>query len=221
MKTALITGASSEIGSAIAKKLSQSYKLILIKHTKDIDIKNFKNKPIIYQCDFNQEKSIKKLIKKLKNYNIELLINVAAYDQNEIIKNISVENIKKTINVNTIAPFILIKELFNQEDEGTIINIASTDGIDTYNIYNLPYATSKAALIHITKQLKLYYTNLNIYALCPNYINTQSVKNIEPKFLEAELKRVNQTKLIEIKEVVEQIEEIINIKPSEQIIRMG
>ena len=34
MKTALITGASSEIGLSIAKKIENDYHLILIKHKK-------------------------------------------------------------------------------------------------------------------------------------------------------------------------------------------
>ena len=84
----------------------------------------------------------------------ELLANVK---NNEEIKNINIDNFLKTIKINTIAPFLLTKELFEHDDNGIVINVASTDGIDTYNEYNLPYATSKAALIHITKQLDQYY----------------------------------------------------------------
>lgn len=220
MKTALITGASSEVGLAIAKKLENDYDLILTEHKTTIDINEFNKKPTIYKVDLNNEESILQLIFELKNKKIDLLINVAAFDQNEEIEEITLENLKRTININTIAPFLLIQKLFQKDNQGIVINIASTDGIDTYNIYNLPYAISKAALIHLTKQLNNYYENLYIYALCPNYINTNTVQLIEPKFLEKELKRVKQEKLIEIEEVVEKIEEIIEILPNEIIIRM-
>lgn len=220
MKTALITGASSEIGMSIAKQLEENYNLILVKHEKDIDLTEFARKPIIYTCDFNNDESLKELIEKLKNTKIDLLINAAAYDQNEIIENITLENIMKTFKINAIVPFLLTQQLFKKNDQGIVINIASTDGIDTYNTYNLPYATSKAALIHITKQLDLYYSNLNIYALCPNYINTESVKSMDPNFLQEELKRTNQNKLIEVEEVAKKIEEIINTLPKDIIIRM-
>ena len=216
MKKVLITGASSEIGESLAKRLEKNYNLILIKHKNDININEFKTTPNIYSCDFNDLDSLNELVEELKFKRIDLLINVAAFDENNEIEDIDINNFEKTLRINLLAPFYLIQKL-NPE---TVINVASTDGIDTFNEYNLTYATSKSALIHLTKQLKYIYKNLNIYALCPNYVNTGSVRNMEPTFLEQELNRIKQEKLIEVDEVVNKIEEIINTLPNEIIIRM-
>ena len=220
MKTALITGASSEIGLSIAKKIENNYHLILIKHKKEINIKALKNTPTILSCDLNDEIEIRNLINNLKNTKIDLLINVAGYDQNESIDNISMENLLTTLKINLLAPFILIQKLFDKNSSGTVINIASTDGIDTFNEYNMPYATSKAALIHLTKQLDFIYKNLKIYALCPNYVNTETVKSMDPTFLKQELKRIKQNQLNSPNDVATKVEEIINTLPKEIIIRM-
>lgn len=220
MKTILITGAASEIGLSLAKRLEKNNKLILIKHKKEIDINIFETKPIIYKCDFSKEESVNELIKELKKEKIDILINLAAYDQNEEVENISTKNFIKSFQINTIVPFILTKELFKKDDKGIVINVASTDGINTYNEYNLTYATSKAALIHLTKQLNYIYKNIDFYALCPNYINTDTIRNMEQNFLKEELKRVNQEKLIEIEEVIDKMLKIMNELPKETVIRM-
>ena len=221
MKNALITGASSEIGLSIAKRLEKDYNLILIRHNADIDLKELKNNPMIYNCDFNDELLVKELINKLNLTKIDLLVNVAALDKSSEVGDIDYCDFEKILRINLLTPFYLIKELYKKNKNMMVINMASTDGIDTYNEYNLSYAASKSALIHITKQLKYIYNDLNIYALCPNYINTKSVREMESSFLKEELKRVNQNKLIEVNDVSEKIIEIINTMPKEIIIRMG
>ena len=64
----------------------------------------------------------------------------------------------------------------------------------------MDYDASKAGVENLTKNLALRFPNVKICALAPNWIATESVLEMSPIYLESELKRVNQKKLIEVDE---------------------
>ena len=105
-------------------------------------------------------------------------------------------------------------------DNGIIINIASTDGINTYSKLNMDYSASKAGLINLTKSLTLELDNIKVYALCPNWVNTESIREMNQDYLKEELKRIGQKKLIEPKSVAKKIISIIesNLKSGSIIV---
>ena len=81
----------------------------------------------------------------------------------------------------------------------------------------------KAGVENITKNLAQRLPNLKICALAPNWVNTDSVLEMDKNYLEEELKRVGQEKLLKKEEVALKIIEIIindDIRSGE-IIRMG
>lgn len=218
MKTALITGASSELGESLIKNLKNKYNLILLYNSHKLDtFKEYEN----YKCDLNNEEGLNKTINQIKEKHnkINLIINLAANSRDFPAEEITSKEFLKTLNINVVSPFILIQQLLEQN--GIAINISSTDGIDTFNEYNLTYATSKSALLHETKQLALIYPHAHIYALALNYINTKTTNNMNQEFLKQEMQRINQTKLIEINNIVNKIDELIVTLPkSGTIIRM-
>ena len=90
--------------------------------------------------------------------------------------------------------------------------MASTDGIDTYSIYNLDYAISKAGIIQLTKSMSLIFPNIKTIAIAPNWVNTESTMEINEEYLKQELKRIGQEKLIKVDTVTDKIISIINNK---------
>ena len=116
----------------------------------------------------------------------------------------------KVLEVNLVGPFILIQKLENLMDRGIIINISSTDGINTYSRYNMDYSASKAGLINLTKSLALELENIKIYSICPNWVNTESTREMNFNYLKEEMKRVHQHKLISPIEVAKKVIELID-----------
>lgn len=224
-KTAIITGCSKGIGKEIALELARDgYDIIGTYNTSNIE--NLKNrveaigiKFYSYKLDLLNEEEVFKFCKEIneKFKNIDVLVNNAALSLDCEFLNKNIEEFKDVLQVNLISPFLLIQNL--NIDNGVIINIASTDGINTYSKLNIDYSASKAALINMTKSLSLVL-NSRIYAICPNWVNTESIRGMDQEYLNAELKRIGQKELIDPKEVAKKVIKIIesNIKSGSIIV---
>ena len=93
-------------------------------------------------------------------------------------------------------------------DNGVIINISSTDGINTYSKLNIDYSASKAGLIYMTKSLSLILSS-RIYAICPNWVNTESIREMDQEYLNAELRRIGQKEFIDPKDIAKKVIKLI------------
>ena len=227
----LITGSSLGIGKQLALFFAEKgYNIIITYKTnknkskelqKEI-INKYQVKCNSYYLDVTKEISIKNLYKKImREYkNIDILINNAATDQYTELEEKNQKNFKKIIKTNLIGPFLMIKYYEQNNNKGTIINIASTDGIDTNNFNRLEYCASKAGLINLTKSLSLNLKN-KIFSISPNWVKTEPILEMNEKELKEELKKVNQKELINPKTLAQIIYKTINdenIKTGKNII---
>ena len=220
-KVAFISGSAKGIGREIAKVLAkEGYDLILHYNTSYEDVMSLKKEldyisnVTILKANLKEKSEIDEMIDVIKQkYNhIDVLINNAALDISDDIIDKTYEQFLDVIKVNLVAPFLLIKSLMDLIRGGVIINISSTDGINTYNPLSLDYCASKAGLINLTKNLALRLDDIRVYAICPNWVDTESIREMNPDYLKEELKRIGQRDLIEPISVAYKVKEIINSK---------
>ena len=206
MKTAIVTGSNSEIGFAICKTLlEENYVVTATIHEQDDRIKTLKSdKLIIKKLDLTNEEDIVSLKSKY-----DLIVNAAAFYYDDDYHNVTKDNFMKTLEVNVVASFLMFKHL--SKEDGIIINISSTDGIDTYNELTITYSASKAALNNLTKS-RSYASSAKVYALVLGWVNTKIIKSINQDYLESDMKRTNQVRLVEIDEITKEIKNILNNK---------
>ena len=219
-KVAFITGAGKGIGRQIALDMaSAGYDLIVSYNTSFNDIKTLEEevvklgvKFIAYKMDLSSEIEIKFVCNEIQKMykKIDVLINNAALSMDSPFKEKTKQEFMKILEVNLVAPFLIIQNLSNELKYSKIFNIASTDGINTYSTFNMDYSASKAGLINLTKSLALEFIDAKIYAICPNWVNTESIREMNEEYLKGEMKRVKQKRLIEPKEISTCIMEIIN-----------
>lgn len=215
-KTMLITGASRGIGKAIASYFSNlGMNVIVTYYSNKIDGNNS------YYLDLKDENSIINLFNEIKNKygKIDYLINNAAISLDSYIYDKTKEEFMNVIETNVVGTFLMIKYFDNIVD-GFIFNISSTDGIDTGSVYSIDYNASKAGINSITKTFSLISSN-KIISICPNWVDTNSTKDMDEEYLKSELKRIKQDSLINVETIPKVIDNCIkNNTPSGSIIRI-
>ena len=226
----LITGTSSGIGKTIATyfaNLGMNLILTYHKNFNEVDIlkKELETKYQVsinnYYLDLASEKSIKKLFLEVKKQykKIDYLINGAAISLDSYLYDKTKEEFMKVLETNVVGTFLMMKHFDNIVD-GYIFNISSTDGIDTGSIYSIDYNASKAAINSITKTFSLKSAN-KIISICPNWVDTDSTRSMNKEYLDSELKRIKQDKLISEISIPKIIDDCIkNSIPSGSIIRI-
>ncbi len=183
---ALITGASSGIGRDMARYLDTlNIDLILVARRKDRleELKKeLKSNVKIIEMDLSSEDNVFKLYEKVKNDNIDILINNAGFGLFGDFKDTDLDTELKMINVNVKAPHILTKlflQDFIKKDNGYILNVASSAGFMAGPHLNTYYATKNyiaKLTMAINEELRVAKSNVSISALCPGPINTEFTK---------------------------------------------
>ena len=213
----LITGGARGIGLEITNYLLSMGHIVYLNYLTSIDnaneLKNaYPDQVVLTHGNITDENYIKNTINQIKmeQGHLDLLVNNACFEEDDLFINKTKDSFVKELNTNLVAPFLLSKyynEVFNK---GMIINILSTDGVDTYNEYNFGYAASKAGLLNLTKSMAFSLKDFKVYGLMLNYVNTDSVKAMDEDYLKHELTRINQKELIELTTVIKHLDKLIN-----------
>ena len=221
MKVALITGASKGIGYTLSNILvSNGYKVIGIYNSTNV----FSDVIDYQKCDISNEEEVVKLFNYIKNkYGaLDILVNLAALSIDDDIYEKNAIDFMKVLSVNLVGTFLMCKYASKIMNDGVIVNVSSTNGFDTYTPISMDYDASKAGVDNLTKNLAMRFTNIKVCGIAPNWVDTDTTLSIDSNYLNMEMKRIGQKKLIKKEKVCEKIIEIIENKDikSGTIIRM-
>jgi 3-oxoacyl-[acyl-carrier protein] reductase len=220
-KVVLVTGASKGIGRALITFFASKKANIIMTYNTSLELSKKVKKEIEdvyhvkvsnYHLDLSNEEDIKELYKSIKEEygHLDILINNAALSIDNDIDNLSKEDFMKVLEVNTVGTFLMIKymsKLMNKDSY--IFNISSTDGIDTGSILSINYNVSKAGINNMTETLSRVIEP-KIITICPNWVDTESIHDMNQEYLTKEMKRINQVKLIKKEKIVEVIDDVLN-----------
>ena len=195
-KVILVTGGSSGIGASVCQ-MANDYQIILCYNSGyDRALRLKKENIDLYQIDISKEEEVIKLKDYIKeNYGtIDVLINNAAIAIDTLFEDKTVENFRRILDVNLIGTFLMSKyigELMYENKKGSIINISSTNAIDTYYPMSLDYDASKAGVISLTKNLAVQYAPyVRVNTVAPGWTMTEMNANLDEEFINNENEKI-------------------------------
>lgn len=200
MRSVLITGASSGIGREIVRVLASSYEVIIhynnsyeaaLELKKEMDNK-YNRDFLMVKCDLTNEEDIDNMLDIIydRYSSIDVLINNAGIASDCLFEDKTKDNFIRVLDTNLVAPFLLSKKIglkMVDNKSGIIINISSTNGIDTPYIESVDYDASKAGLISLSNNLANYFAPyVRVNTICPGWVNTSMNRELDDEFKSSE-----------------------------------
>ncbi|WP_164464831.1 SDR family oxidoreductase [Chryseobacterium indologenes] len=184
-KSALITGADSGIGKAVALLFAlEGADIAIIYHSSETDaeqtkkeIENLGRKCVIFQGDINDyefcEETTRKVIATFGK--IDILVNNAGIQfPAKKIEELEEKNIRKTFDSNIVGMILLTKVVFSYLKEGS--SVINTTSVSAYQGHPelLDYSATKGAIVSFTRSLALQAKpkGVRINAVAPGPVAT-------------------------------------------------
>ena len=227
-RIALITGGAGGIGSAIALKLAQEKYDIVINYfssekkaneLKEKIINEYKVRCLAIKADVSKEDEVEAMARKIEEElgYVDILINNAAIDLPNLYSRKTAEEFRRVLDVNVVGAYNCADRLCRHMIEnkfGRIVNIASTNGINTYYPMCFDYDASKAALISLTHNMAVQYAPyVNVNAIAPGFIGTEKeLEGYDEEFLKQETEKILVNRYGEPEEVAELVSFLVSDK---------
>lgn len=220
-KVVLITGASKGIGKATAEEFAKigGYKVVINYLTDKENAEKLSNhlkqeykiETFTIKADVSNEEQVKNMVQEIINNfgRIDVLVNNAGIAIDKEFEDRTVEDWKRTLEVNTIGTFLVSKyasKNMMKNKSGKIINVSSTNGINTFFPSSIDYDASKAAIINLTHNLAIQFAPyINVNTVAPGWVNTQMNKELPKELIKEETEKIYKKRFAEPEEIAKVI----------------
>lgn len=189
-KTAVVTGGAQGIGFAISARLLEAGAVVMIA---DIDADTGKKAAemlsssggtaVFYECDVIDETGVQRTISEIAatHNGIDILVNNAGIYPRKSFTEMSGDDFRRVIEVNLTGTFLCSRyaaeAMIQVKRGGSIVNIASIEGVHPSSTGMTAYDASKAGVIMLTKSLakELGTHGIRVNAIAPGGIMTRAV----------------------------------------------
>jgi len=192
-KGAIVTGGAVGIGYAIAYRLAEAGASVLIvdldgekaaQTSKELKACGYRAEPLV--CDISQEKAVEDMVAKAASIlgSINILVNNAGIYPRIPLAEMTEKDFDNVMSVNLKGTMLcsraVSQKMIAQGRGGSIINIASIEAIHSSGDGMAAYASSKGAVLTLTKSLarELGKHDIRVNVIVPGCIMTEGVRSV-------------------------------------------
>lgn len=183
-KTAIVTGAASGIGRAIAESFAREGCLLVVLADKDAErgpeaaarISKDSCKGLFVETDVTSEAAVTRLVNRVLNASttIDILVNCAAWSSGGRLTEMSEADWSDSLSATLTSVFLCSRAVLPtmcSHHSGVILNISSTNAIATNPRFGA-YAAAKAGVNALTRAIAIDHGRDGIRAntICPGYV---------------------------------------------------
>ena len=202
---ALVTGGSRGIGKATILEFAKAGVNVVINYNKhamlaeavkDEILNKYDVEVMCIKADISREEEVEEMVNQIIDRfgKIDILVNNAGICHDSLIMDKSVNNSKKILDVNLIGTYLCSKyvgRVMLDRGSGKIINIASTNAIDTYYPESCDYDASKAGVISLTHNMaREFAPNILVNCICPGWVKTDMSEGLSYEQIEEEKEKI-------------------------------
>lgn len=190
----VITGASSGIGLAIAKRLASLGKPMILQYRKNVEqLSDAVPGATLVKVDFSDLKAVEDFAASLDD--VEILVNAAAVTETGLLPTLETESIEKMISVNILATTLLCRAVLPRmclKRKGVIVNISSVTAQKVFRGQSV-YGGTKAYIETLSKGIAAECSKKGVRCNCvaPGSILSGTMEKLVISTAGTDLKGVN------------------------------
>ena len=204
-RVALVTGSNRGLGKAIVIGFAEKGVNVVINycHHEDEAVElekyireNYDVEVMCIKCDISVEEEVEDMVNQVIDTfgGIDILVNNASVSRDKLLLDKSVREFRRILDVNLIGTYLCSKYVGRamlSAKKGKIINISSTNAIDTYYPESCDYDASKAGVVSLTHNLAIEFAPfIQVNCVCPGWINTDMNKELSIEQINNENKKI-------------------------------
>ena len=173
----LVTGGARGLGLAISLYYLKMGHSVVVNYNNSSDLalklkSEYGDRVSIVKADVSNEDDVKRMFDALGK--LDVVVNNAGIAKDSDPMEKSAEEFLEVIKVNLLGTFLVSKYAVNHVDKGCIVNISSTNALDTYYPESMDYDAAKAGVISLTHNFSLYLKDrdIRVNVVCPDWIDT-------------------------------------------------
>lgn len=219
-KTVIITGSSRGIGAATALYFAEKGFNIVINYVSNKEAADHLSREInekypvdtlVIKADVSNESEVINMLQLTKERfgRVDVLINNAGIAIDTTLEDKTVDNFHKTLDVNLIGTFLTCKHIgtyMKEQGFGSIVNISSTNGIDSFYPYSMDYDASKAGVISLSHNFAICYApTIRVNCIAPGWVYTEMNKELDEEYIKEECEHILLGRFSEPEEMAKEI----------------